>query len=277
MRYSVLFIVVVGLFSCAPSAEQRASALLQKAQSAYQTGEYSAAKLWIDSIKILYPNAIDARRSGLALMQEVELAEQTRTIAYLDSVFARKEADFLALKNQFVKEKDEAYQDVGNFFYPTQTVEKNLHRTFLRFQVSEQGSLRMTSVYCGRSNINHTIVRVSVADGSFAETPASVDVYHTTDLGERFEKADFAYGQDGGVLDFIYLNKDKSIPVELRGGRSFRYTLSSADRQALAALFPLAEVLSAMEKIKQERSEAQLKLDFVRRKMSEKQSLDSIG
>ena len=42
------------------------------------------------------------------------------------------------------QEKDTAYQEVGNYFYPTQTVEKNIGRSFLRGQVNEQGAVSYT-------------------------------------------------------------------------------------------------------------------------------------
>lgn len=57
-------------------------------------------------------------------MQQIDLAEQTKTLAYLDSMMTVKQAALDSIKGKFVLEKDTAYQEVGNYFYPTQVVEK---------------------------------------------------------------------------------------------------------------------------------------------------------
>ena len=62
-----------------------------------------------------------------------------------------KQAALDSIKGKFVLEKDTAYQEVGNYFYPTQVVEKNIGRSFLRAQVSELGG-DVADLYllCGR-------------------------------------------------------------------------------------------------------------------------------
>ena len=63
------------LFSCS-NVEKKAGEKLQTAREAFERGDYSEAKMQIDSIKILYPKAFEARREGIGLMQQVELKEQ---------------------------------------------------------------------------------------------------------------------------------------------------------------------------------------------------------
>ena len=150
-------------------------------------------------------------------------------------------------------------------------VEKNLHRSFLRFQVNEQGVMTLTSIYCGPSNIHHVAVKVIAPDGSFAETPASNDSYETTDLGEKIEKADYKMGEDGNVLSFLYMNRDKkNIRVEYLGERKFSTTMTPSDREALVGTYELAKLLSSIRQIQQEKEEANLKIEFVKRKMEQK-------
>ena len=59
----------------------------------------------IDSIKILYPKAFEARREGIGLMQQVELKEQEKTLVYLDSLLQQKQGELDALKGKFTLEK----------------------------------------------------------------------------------------------------------------------------------------------------------------------------
>ena len=148
------------LTACGDSIEKKAGEKLAAARAAFEHNDYNEAKLQIDSIKILYPKAFDTRKEGIKLMQQVELKEQQESLVYLDSMLQVKQKEFEAIKNKYTFEKNEEYQKIGNYFWPTQTVEKNLHRSFLRFQVNEQGVMTLTSIYCGPSNIHHVAVKV---------------------------------------------------------------------------------------------------------------------
>ena len=257
------------LFSC-EDVEKKAGEKLQAAREAFELGNYNEAKILIDSIKMLYPKAFETRHAGIGLMQEVELKEQEKSLVYLDSMLQAKQKDFDAIKGKYTFEKDAEYQNIGNYLHPSQVIEKNLHRSFLRFQVDENGVMSMTSIYCGAGNIHHVAVKVTAPDGSFAETPAAKDSYETTDLGEKIEKADFKLGEDGNVMGFLYLNKDKNIKVNYQGERPYSITMTAADRQALASVYELAQLLSSMTEIKKNMEEANLKIEFVKKKMEER-------
>ncbi|MBP6064784.1 hypothetical protein [Bacteroides sp.] len=269
----ILMCCTLLLASCGNDATQKATEKLSVAQAAFERGNYNEAKIQLDSIKLLYPKAFDVRREGNKLMQQVELKEQQQSLAYLDSMMQTKQEELKAIVGAYTLEKDATYQEEGNYFWPTQTVEKNLHRSFLRFQVNEQGVMIMTSIYCGRSHIHHFAVKVTAPDGTFAETPASTDSYETTDLGEKIEKADFTMGSDGNVMGFLYLNRDKNIKVEYIGERKYSFNMTPADRLALTKVYELSQLLSSMEQIKKEAEEAKLKIGFVK-KLIEKRSTE---
>lgn len=261
------------LFSCS-NVEKKAGEKLRAAREAFQRGDYSEAKIQIDSIKILYPKAFETRREGIGLMQQVELKEQEKTLVYLDSMLQDKQKEVDALKKNYTFEKDAEYQRTGNYLHPSQVIEKNLHRSYLRFQVDETGVMSMTSIYCGPHNIHHLAVKVTAPDGSFAETPASKDSYETADLGEKIEKADYKLGEDGNVIAFLNLNKDKNIRVNYLGERSYATVMTPNDRKAVAAVYELAQLLSSITEIKREMEEANLKIEFVKRKIQERASQD---
>lgn len=248
--------------------DREAGALFQRAEASFAAGNYSMVKLQIDSIRTLYPKAFEIRKAGIALMQRAELAEQEKTLVYLDSVMAVKQALLDSIKGNFVLEKDTAYQETGNYFYPTQTVERNIGRSFLRGQVSETGEMSITSIYCAGGNIHHTAVKVSAGD-MFAETPVSPDSYETTDLGRAIEKADYKLGADGGVIAFIASNKDKRIRLEFMGDRNYKTVMRPDDVKAIAELSELSRILTSIEQIRKEQKEARLKIQFVTRKMEE--------
>ena len=256
------------LAGCGDGGEKEAQMRLRKAEAALQQENFSEAKLQIDSIKVLYPKAFEARKQGIKLMQQVDLKEQRKTLVYLDSMMQVKQLQLDSIKGNFVLEKDTAYQEIGNWFYPTQVVEKNTGRTFLRGQVSELGEMSLTSIYCAGGALNHTSVKVSVGD-TFAETPATKDSYTTTDLGRTIEKADYKVGEDGGVVGFIVANQDKNIQWTFVGDKTYKTAMQKNDRKAIVELTELARILSGMEEIRKQQKEANLKIQFVTRKMEE--------
>lgn len=268
-KLGIAALVALALTACGDGGEKKAVLRLDAAEKALAKGDYSEAKLQLDSIKILYPKAFDARRKGITLMQKVELMEQEKSVVYLDSVLKIKQNEADLKKKGLVLEKNAEYQKVGNYMHPSQVVEKNLHRTYLRAQVSETGIFALTSIYCGGSNIHHRSIRISAPDGSFAETPASRDFYESTDMGVKSEKVDYRMGADGGVANFIYLNKEQNLKLEFIGNRRQVVSFTPADRKAFIQVYELAQTLSSINQIKKELTEANLKIRFVKKKMEQ--------
>lgn len=266
-KFGIIALTALVMTACSDGGEKKAAQRLQAAETAYAKGDYSEAKLLLDSIKILYPKAFDARSKGIDLMQKVEIKEQEKSIVYLDSMLNIKKADAEQKKKGLVLEKNAEYQKIGNYLHPSQTVENNIRRTYLRAQVNETGTFALTSVYSGGSFIHHRSIKITAPDGSFAQTPASRDVFETTDLGVKSEKVDYIMGADGGAANFIYMNKAQNLKVEFIGGRKQVITLSPADKNAICKVYELAQTLSAINQIQKELDEAHLKIRFVKKRM----------
>ena len=205
---------------------------------------------------------------ALALTPEVEGMTVHGGLICSGDKFITDRSELDSIKGNFVFEKDTLYQDIGNYFYPTQTVEKSLGRSFLRGQVNELGEMSLTSIYCAGGQLNHTSVKVSVGD-LFAETPMAKDSYQATDLGRVIEKADYKLGEDGGVVGFIVANQDKNIQLQFIGDKTYRTAMPKNDRKAIVELTELARILSGMEEIRKQQKEANLKIQFVTRKVEE--------
>ncbi len=252
--------------------EKEAAVRLDKARQAFEAGLYNEAKQEIDSIKILYPKAFDTRRAGLYLLQDIELAEQQRTLAYLDSCLQEEQKRLTELTPRFVLEKDTAYQQTGRYLAPSQVIEKNLHRSFLRFQTDENGKLSLTSIYCGNTPVHHTAVKVTAPDGTFAQTPTSKDSYETKDLGVTIEKADYRQGEDGDVISFVALHADQNLRVDYLGDRTYTTALTRADRQAAASVSTLSQVLSSITQIKAQTEEAHQKIRFIQENIKKRKT-----
>lgn len=271
-RYYYIYALLLSLLSaCTNNGEKEAEMHLQRAESAFNSRNYNEAKLQIDTIRTLYPKAFDARKAAIKLMQQVDLKEQERSIVYLDSMMLIKQAQFDSIKGSFILEKDKEYQEVGNYLYPTQTIEKNGGRSFLRGQVSELGEMSITSIYCAGGAIHHSSVKVINGD-LYAQTPNTKDSYETTIGGRHIEKADYKLGDDGGVIAFIVTNKVNNLKLQFIGDKTYTTSMTNSDREAIYKLSELAETLSSIEQIKKDKDEANLKIRFVKRKMQEQSS-----
>ena len=101
------------LTGCGDGGEKKAQAHLQKAEEALKQENFSEAKLQIDSIKILYPKAFEARKQGIKLMQQVDLNEQRKTLVYLDSMMQIKQLQLDSIKGNFVLEKDSVAEQLA--------------------------------------------------------------------------------------------------------------------------------------------------------------------
>lgn len=263
-RIFYLLAVVLFVTSCGESVEEKAGRSLQSARAAYEHGDYQDAKIQLDSIKILYPKAFNARREALELMREVELAEQQRNLHCYDSMLVVKRGELeQMLSSGFTFEKNSKYQDVGNFMVASQAPMKNLNNSYLRGQVDENGVMIVTSIYKGRS-ISHNKVKVS-ANNSYAESGNPINTYTSKHLGVTTERVDFRFGNDEGIIGFIVLNSDKDIKVELSGKSTYSYTMRQEDVQAFTSLYNLSMLLRTIKELEAAKQEAERHIEFVER------------
>lgn len=276
MKKSLFIIVALAtICSCAGNIDKKASRFLDAAQSCFEHGDFQSAKLYIDSVREVYPKAFETRKKGIRLMQQVELAEAERTVAYQDSVQRIMLAQFEEVKSGFVFEKDEKYQDMGLYTKASQALEKNPGRNYLRAQVDEQGHFTIVSNYSGSSYIHHRSLRLSVGS-DFAETPVSDDYYEFSDLGICYEKCNFHAGRDGDIAAFVSLNRNEDIDVMLKGEKTIRAKMTAADKEAISELYSLSLLLTSITESKALEDEALRKIRFVNENIARTES-DSVA
>ena len=279
----LLSIILLAAVSCQESIEQKAGHHLDNAKEAFSIGNYNVAKQEIDSIKILYPKAFETRRQGIRLMQQIEEAEQMRAIEYEDSVIAVATATFEKIKAGYAFEKDERYQDIGLYTIKSQAPQRNTDRTYIRAQVDELGRMTLISSYRGSSYIHHDWLKLSVGE-VYVDTPESNDRHEFEDLGVYYEWLSFINGNDGGAAAFISANKDENITYTLyrkTGPESSRpvyrnLKLNKDDKYAIASLYDLSQVLLTLNEHKNLREEAQRHLQFIRSKMKDESTEETV-
>lgn len=266
------YIILIGIvLSSCGNQEKEAQARLDEARKKYESNEFFAAKNEIDSIRVLYPKEYKVLKETLNLMRLVEQKEAERTLNYCDSLMPIRIAEVETLSKDFVYEKDSVYEDIGTFIWKQQTIEKNINRCYIRCGVNEKGEMYLASVYFGGNPINHTSVKLSTANGLYAET-ASIPYdggvnYRFKDGGATTEVVTYKGEAGLDAINFIYNNEKERIKVEYSGGKPYVIYIADADKKALIATFNLGTVLSDIDRMTTEMNKAQKRLEYLAGKL----------
>jgi hypothetical protein len=161
----VLFLLVLALSACnsREAQEKDADKRLKHIEQLIAQNALNAAKIEIDSIHSLYPRLVNKRRIAAALQDTVIRRESYRTLIYCDSILPQKQHEADSIQKNFRFEKNEKYQQFGNYVYKTQVTESNSNRTYLKTFVDENADFFLISNYCG-GKIEHTSIEVAVND-----------------------------------------------------------------------------------------------------------------
>jgi hypothetical protein len=265
---SALLMLATG---CGKTKEAREQ--LMQARSLYENHRFTAAKNAIDTLRMSCPEEVDVLKEALTLMRMVERAESEQNIAYCDSLLPIRLEEAERLKKGFVFEKNAEYEDVGNYVRQQKTVERNVERSYIRCGVDEKGEIYLASVYFGSRPINHSGLKLSAPDGTFAETATIPydggmnyrfkDGINTTEIvtckGENCIKA---------VLFLYDTDKKTRIKAEYTGGTAFSIYLSEADKEAIRATYDLAAVLGDIEMMRLEKEKSEKKILSLDRKLN---------
>lgn len=272
-RLAIYIVGMILLLAGCNNKEKEARARYEMARNFYEQNDLFSAKNEIDSIRLYYSKEVKVMKEAIELKRLVELKEADRNIAYCDSLLPIRQKESEELNKNFVLEKDTLYQDIGNYVWKQQTVERNVERSYIRCKVSEDGVMSLESVYFGSRPINHTGIKVSGKDGTFAET-ASIPYdgglnYRFEDLGNTTEVVTYK-GENGvDVVKFIYTNAGERIKVEYTGGRAYTIYIADADKKALVATYDLATVLSDIDTLIRERDKAIKRKAYLENKLTQ--------
>jgi hypothetical protein len=272
MKKYGLFALLAFLVLACNDQNKAARVYLERAKTQYDNKLYASAKLSIDSIKILYPKALEVQKESLQMLRQVELSEQERNLAYCDSMLIVRKSEAEKMKSDFLFEKDPEYDDVGKYILKQQKLENNLQKSYLRTWTSEFGDLFMASVYYGSGTLSHDRLKISNSDGNYSETnqvPYDGGLnYRFVDLGMTTEVVSYSINTDNGVIMFIYANRTQALKADYLGGRrKYSLTISRADKDALIKTVDLSIVLSDIEQLKKEKEKAQKRIEYLQTKL----------
>ena len=244
------------IISCG-NQNEKAAQQLQKAKQLFDYGAYSEAKTAIDSIGILYPKAFEQIRSGMQLMCQVKLKESQRNLTYIDSLLQVRQQELETLKKDFYLEKDEKYQEEGNYIYKNQKGKTIINSSRIRALVTESGQMQLSSVYYGNVPLNHTFVRADLADKNFAETFRipydGGNNYRFKNDGHVTEIVTYKDGQCTEIVNLISENMKSPVLITYKGGKKYTLSLDMPTKQMIKATRDLTLLMKITEDLKREK------------------------
>jgi len=267
-RISIICISITLFISCNSheKQEKQAAERIKHVEQLISKNAYNAAKIEIDSIHFLFPRLVDKRRIASSLEDTIVCLESARTLAYCDSILPTKQREADSIQRNFRFEKNDKYQELGNYVYKTQQTENNANRIYLKTFVAENADFYLVSNYCG-GEIKHSSVEVSVND-IFAHTDTintSNSLNHSfNDGGTHWEAVTFKNNADKGVSAFIAQYASMRIKVTLYGKKSYVYYLADTDKKAITETYHLWVIKNDVAKLQKEIKKATLKIERIK-------------
>ena len=259
-----LWLMLLFILSCGGRGSG-ARAYITEARTAYEKGNYSLAKLKIDSIKILFPEAFDEIDAGFKLMQEIRMAENRRNITYCDSMLRENYAVLNKMLADFDYVRDNRYQEFGEYWPKIYPHRSSLERNGLRSGVREKGALFIESVLSGNV-IQHNRIRVTAADDSFVESgvvTADGLNYRFNTLNKNYEIVRYTGNDERGVAAYIHTYSDSPLTVHFIGNRTVRVPLTDAAIKGISRSYELSTLLLDIEQLKFEKERSEVLIRYL--------------
>lgn len=167
-KYAFAAMAFFAIFACSKSDEEKANELMAKARSAMVENDYEHAHRLLDSVRSTYPKEVECRKRAVILRDSVRLHEAKFSFAKADSILTFKQLELEDLKKEFVLEKDEKFQSIGNYVVPSQAGNKQNLKFFA--EVNEEGTMQIVNIDNQRK-YHFTTIAIGNARGSSAILP----------------------------------------------------------------------------------------------------------
>lgn len=260
-------ILLLFFIACGPSSTEKALGILDCAKQKFEQNEYNLAKLCIDSLERNYPDEIEVITDGRRLMWLVEIGEQQASLTFFDSMLVKENAKLIELSKNFILQPSPLPGHPGEYTHKRQQISNSYDRIFLKAHVQDDGTFYVSSRYHGKSNINHSAVKV-YNDGDAMTTldvpVGSVYNRQFDDGADKWEVVRYFKETENGIVNFIASNIDKPLKMVFLGKKYHYIVLEKFDKEAIAEGALLADEIKHIVAIKKSRSEIVKRLKFLR-------------
>lgn len=107
MKKILWILLAAVLTACSDNKQKEAEAMLSQANRQFEQGQYDRALITIDSLRKVYPSAIETRKQALRLYQNIELKRSQEELAFVDSALQAVKHDYEYQKQKVEKDKQE--------------------------------------------------------------------------------------------------------------------------------------------------------------------------
>ncbi|HLN75080.1 MAG: hypothetical protein ACM3O8_01645 [Methylococcaceae bacterium] len=240
MRFLGL-ILIFACLSCGKSYTQKAEEKLNWAVSLCEKGDSLNALVQLDSVRILYPEAVATIKRAKDLTQKINSEFLFRKQEQLDKV----NGQMANLEKMFDKEKTE-YDHYTQYIHKMQGAKRRWNQSFIQLHLDERGELYISSNYYGEQWLNHIGLRVY--DGVFQAKTDTVSLtdpnnHHSEFMNTHWEKVSYMNGKDNGVIQFIADNAERNLKAVFLGQRMYFIVLEQFDKQAVKDALALSNAL----------------------------------
>lgn len=236
--------------------EQQAQQRVSQARTLIEEGNLEAAKLQLDSVHILFRQQVNLRREAKNLQDTITLLEAERTAAYADSMLQTLLPQVDPLMKKFRYEKDERYEDHGQYVSRLLQTVPNSERCFIQAYVGDNRLTRVKSYYYGSAALVQTGVELCLNGNDDCNTwqgsehQFDVDGFHSILTVEGDPAIE--------MLAFIAGNPEGTVRVRLHGNNTngkertpYTYALSKNDKAALIETLQLATLFHDINRLEE--------------------------
>lgn len=243
--------VMLGLSACTGlSPERAAQTYVDRAAELVEQHRYEAALQQIDSVHTLYPKQVAQRRQAKALKDSIVYLQAQQTLYYSDSILKPLLPEADKLLKEFRFEKNDNYEDHGNYVYRTLQTGWNTNRCFLQAYVSDDRKTLLKSYYYGAKPLHQTAVALQAGEQEIELQGRN----HAFEVEGWHEILTLEDEQALEVLNFISSHMGERIRVAAKGQNKAGavYYLSENEKQALDRTYRLGLLMRDINQLEQQ-------------------------
>lgn len=104
---TIAILTTLAFAACRDNKQQQANLMLDRANQLFAEQKYDRALIVIDSLREVYPGAIDTRKRALRLQQDIELKRSQEELAVVDSALQAVKHDYEYQRQKVEKDKQQ--------------------------------------------------------------------------------------------------------------------------------------------------------------------------
>ncbi|MDO4191278.1 MAG: hypothetical protein Q4D14_06305 [Bacteroidales bacterium] len=272
LNVAIVVVTIMAMPSCKNQKDTEADVLYQQIVSAYENEAYETALMLIDSLHRTYVTRVDVRRCADTIAWRIDLLNTKEQIPIVDSLLEQRCQEAEVMAKNFKYEKNEQYQDLGDYEHQRLLTANNLGRTYLHARTNEHGEFSITAQHVGKA-INMRSITVTVDDVPVSSEQLGEESYNAfaPDGSSTRENLLLNANAAGDIPQFVadnYTGKNK-VNVTLHGDSDFSFVMTSNDVAAFVETYRLSLLLKEIHQLQMQKETNAKKLVLLQEHLQE--------